>query len=101
MIWVKSVISNKVDSQWYFLFDAINVHLLGQVVDGVHDWDSSLAPTHCLPSYWGAGSVQVLVLVSVPVVVPPTVWQVMEQAPYAPQEAQLPSTRIHIQHIID
>ena len=63
-------------------------------MDGEHDCELVASPEHCWPPQAGAGSVQVLLLVCVPVDVLPAVLHVTEQAPYDPQAAQLPSTTI-------
>lgn len=77
-------------------------HLLGQMFDAEHVTVSAASPLHCLPSYLGAGSVQVRVRVFVPEV---------EGVPYGVQEAehevqlvqstQLPSTVKNRQNIVN
>jgi len=58
-----------------------NKYLLGQYVEDVQDDDWLPLPTHCFPSYFGAGSSHDLVLVYVPVAVLPDAVQEIEHVP--------------------
>jgi hypothetical protein len=68
------------------------VTLPGQYVDVVHEDCSVPLPTHCFPSYLGAGSVQDLVLVHVPLGFDPPVLQLTEQLAHEFHAAHSPST---------